>query len=221
MTPTSARLRSTLLLYAAVQFIVLTTIAMAVYADRYQFLGNSLSDLGATHAWSGRANHPAMILFSVALTGLGLAFIGFAGTWRAFDCSRRAVSIAGVTAQAFGTLSGLAFIAVAFAPVNVVVKLHNALVISAFGLLLGYVVATTVVWACNGAPRTILAATGIYLVLVMVYFGVVAMAVDRGAGTMRGYELMVISQKCFAYVSMLLIAYVTLTTRGILSRTIT
>jgi hypothetical protein len=216
MTPVVARLRSTLLLYAALQFVVLTTIAMAAYADRYRFFGNFLSELGATRTWSGRSNHLAMVLFSVAVGCLGLAFVGFAATWRAFDCTRRSVKVAGVTAQIFGTLSGLSFIAVAAAPMNIVLNLHNGLVVAAFALLLGYVIATTVVWACNGAPRTFLLATGTYLLLVLVYFAVVAVAVSKGLGTMRGQELLVISQKCFAYVSMLLVIYMTLATRRML-----
>lgn len=219
MTPEAARLRASLLLGASLLFIALTTLAMGVYADQYKFFGNFLSELGATRTWTNRPNHAAMVLFSAALAGLGVAFVAFASTWRAFSCTRTAVRVAGVTAQSFGTLSGLAFVGVAFSPVNLVLDLHNSLVVVAFALLLGYVIAMTVVWACNGAPRSLFVATGTYLVLVLVYFAVVAVAVDAGIDTQHGRELLVISQKCFAYVSMLLVVYVTVATRRLLDRT--
>jgi hypothetical protein len=76
----------------------------------------------------------------------------------------------------------------------------------------------TIVWACNGAPRAFLVATCAYLACVLAYFAVVAVALDTGIGTPRGLALMVVSQKCFAYVSMLLVVYVALATRRFVAR---
>lgn len=213
MTARSARLRAALLLYAAVQFVVLSVIAMQVYGEPYRFFFHFLSELGATHTWSGRPNHVAMVLFSVALASLGLALIAFAGAWRAVAFQRERARAAGIASQWLGTLAGAAFVAVGCTPVDVVLHVHNTLVVVAFGLLLGYVVAMTVLWAYNDAPRAQLVASGLYLVLVLVYFAITFLAVQRGVGTVRGRELLVTSQKVFAGASMLYVAYLTLAVR--------
>src|SRR5262245_40923343 len=152
MTAASARIRGGVLLYAALQFIVLTTIAMRVYAggtvadqssSGYDFFNNFFSDLGATYSWSGAPNRAASVLFGIALGSLGAAFVAFAGTWRAFAFARGRARAAGIAAQVFGTLSGTAFVVVALAPVNRAINVHNAAVVSAFGLLLGYAACMT------------------------------------------------------------------------------
>lgn len=200
-------------MYAAVQFVALTVIAMAVYADRYRFFGNFMSELGATHAWSGQSNHLSMLLFSLALATVGVAFVAFAGTWRAFTCTRRVVKVAGNVAHGFGAMSGLAFVAVACTPVDVALDMHNSLVVAAFGLLTGYALAMAVVWACNGASRALLVANATYLVLVLAYVATAVAAVQHGIGTARGREMLVVSQKIFVYVSMLYMVYVTVEMR--------
>jgi hypothetical protein len=121
--------RAWFLLYAALQFVVLTTIAMHFYADGYRFTGNFLSELGMTTTWWGRENHTAALLFSLALGTLGVAFIAFATTET------------GRAARICGTLSGAAFLAVACVPVNLAMDVHNTLVVAAFAFLLGYAVA--------------------------------------------------------------------------------
>jgi hypothetical membrane protein len=118
--------RAWFLLYAALQFVVLTAIAMHVYADGYHFTRNFFSELGMTTTWWGRPNHVSAALFSIALATLGIAFIAFATTDR------------GRGTRAFGMLSGAAFASVGCVPVNVALDLHNTLVVAAFALLFGY-----------------------------------------------------------------------------------
>ncbi len=222
MTPGSARRRAGLLLYAAVQFVVLVAIAMAVYAggtyfDRqdggYHFAHNFLSDLGATRAWTGRSNTPSAILFSLALGTMGLAFVAFAGAWRAFAFERRRFPALGYAAQAFGTASGAAFFAVACTPVDRALDLHNTFVLCAFGFLLGYACAITALQWHNGAPRRRLRASIAYVLVVAAYFAVVMYAVSTGITTERGWELLVVSQKVIAAASMVFIAYLTIEIR--------
>ena len=214
---TSARARAALLLYAAIQFVVLTTIAMWLYpggswarpwAAGYDFSRNFFSDLGATRAWSGAPNHAAMVLFSISLGTLGVAFVGFAGAWGEFAFSRRRARAFGLVAQGCGTLSGLAFLAVAATPVNLALDLHNGLVLSAFGLLLAYAASLVVVWWRNGA-KLAQRATGVsYVAIVGAYCAFVGVAVHTGVSTEREWMAMVVAQKVIAYVSMLYIVYV-------------
>ena len=86
--------RAWFLRYAALQFVVLTAVAMHFYADGYHFTTNFFSELGMTTTWWGRPNHVSAALFSIALATLGIAFIAFATT----DGGR--------VTRAFGMLSG-------------------------------------------------------------------------------------------------------------------
>ena len=210
------------MLWAAIQFVVLTSIAMHVYAGGtiwnpwapgYTFDGNFLSELGSTRAWSGHDNHASMILFSLALATLGIAFIAFAGAWRGFAFARRRGVALGIASQLFGTLSGLCFVAVSVTPVNLALQAHNLFVVAAFGLLLGYAVCTTLVWWRNGIGRAELAASLVYVVFVLCYVGIVVYAVRHGTWTEREHRWLVVSQKIMAYGSMLYIAFVTVRVR--------
>jgi hypothetical protein len=218
----NVRRRAGFLLWAAVQFVVLTTIAMQVYAGGtiwdpwapgYTFGGNFLSELGATRAWSGHDNHASMVLFSLALGTLGVAFVLFAGAWRGFAFANKRGLALGVASRVFGTLSGLCFLAVSVTPINLALQAHNMFVVAAFGLLLGYAVCTTLVWWRNGAGALELAVSFCYVVFVLAYVGVVVYAVRHGTFTEPEYRLLVLSQKAMAYGSMLYIAFVTLRVR--------
>jgi hypothetical protein len=213
VSPATARWRAGLLLYAAIQFVALTAIAMALYAEPYDLAGNFLSELGATRTWSGAPNHASAALFAIALGTLGLATIGFAGAWRAFAFGRGRARAVGWAAHGLGAASGAAFVAIAVAPVNLAVDLHNAFVIAAFGLLFGYVCAMTLLWWRNGASRVQLATSVAYVVLVGVYFAVVAVAVRTGVTTAHGKMLLVVSQKAVAAASMVYVGYLTVATR--------
>ena len=219
------RRRAGFLLYAAIQFVVLTTLAMQVYAGGtmwdpwsrgYAFTGNFLSELGATSSWSGQENHASAVLFAIALGTLGIAFILFAGAWRGFAFGRKRGAAVGVAGQVFGTASGLGFAAVAVTPVNLALQAHNIFVVAAFGMLLGYAACTTIVWAKNGGTRLQISICTLYVVLVLVYFVVVAIALKHGVVSERGHRELVVSQKAMAYASMLYIGYVTVAVRRII-----
>jgi hypothetical membrane protein len=195
------------LLYAAIQFVLLTTIAMRLYPDGYKLTQNFFSDLGATRSWWGHPNTASAVLFTIALGTLGIAFIVFAGAWRELGDQARA---AGIVSQVCGTLSGAAFLAVAATPVNLALDLHNTFVVSAFGLLLGYAASLTIVLWKNGAASRLQVLSAVYVVLVLAYVAVVVYAVIHGVATERGREVMVVSQKAMAYASMLYIVCMTL-----------
>lgn len=218
----TARARATLLLYAAVQFVVLTAIAMRVYPGGhvldpwekgYTFFRNFLSDLGATRTFVGHANTTSMVLFAIALGTVGLSFIGFAGAWHAFAFQKAKWRAVGIASQWCGTASGAAFVALAVTPVNRQMDAHNALVVAAFALLLGYTVCITAVWVKNGGGRAQLAGSVVYLLAAIAYGVVVMIAVDAGVGTRRGIGMLVVSQKVFSYASMVYVVYVTLLVR--------
>jgi len=206
----SAARRAGFLRYAALQFLVLVPVAMALYAggtywDRaaphYELTGNFLSDLGLTHTWSGRANYLSSAVFCVALVSVGATLIAFAWAWRGFAHEHGRATFAGRASAVLGTGSGLAFIGVACTPFDLALMWHNAFVLSGFGLLLGYVIALTVVMARNGATRAESAVNAVYVLLV---FGYVALIFfGPRLETPRGFQTQVVGQKVMAVGSML------------------
>ncbi|HTR54822.1 MAG TPA: hypothetical protein VMJ10_29240 [Kofleriaceae bacterium] len=210
----NAHRRAGFLRYAAMQFVVLVAAAMVAYpggtwwdrdATSYQLAHNFLSDLGATHAFSGRANHPAQILFAVALVTLGGALVPFAWGWRQFAFTLGRARFAGIASALAGTASGAAFAGVAVTPIDLVLRLHLDFVIAAFGLLLVYVACLTFVMWRNRSGNVALALA--YLALVSAYFAIVL--IGPRLETERGFEMQVVAQKIVACGSMLYIAYIT------------
>jgi hypothetical protein len=220
MSAIRAYRRAGLLRYAAVQFVLLTACAMAAYAGgtwfdpwapRYELSGNFLSDLGAIHAFSGRTNYLASALFSVALATMGAALVAFAWAWRGFAFERNRARWVGHASSVLGTLSGTAFVGVAVAPFDVVLTVHNTLVIAAFGLLALYIVAITVVMWRNSVGGARLVANAVYLVLVVAYISVVVFG--PRFDTVHGHAVQVIAQKVVVYGSMLHVLFLTTITR--------
>jgi hypothetical protein len=209
-----------LLRYAAIQFVVLTALAMVLYAGgtwfdpttaHYHFTGNFLSDLGMTHAFSGRANYASSALFCIALATVGGALVAFVWTWKEFAFERGRAVIAGYAAAVLGTLSGLAFTGVAFTPFDLALRAHNTLVIAAFGLLMLFVAAITFVMWRNGISGGRLAANLAYLACVAGY--VVLVLRGPRMWSPHGHSVQVVGQKVIAYASMLHIVYLATTIR--------
>jgi hypothetical protein len=222
------RRRAGLLLYAALQFVALTALAMWRYPGGtvldpttrgYAFTGNFFSDLGATHAWSGRPNLAGTALFAIALGTIGVAFVAFAPTWRTFAFARGRARGAGIAAQTCGTASGAAFLGVAVTPVNLAMNLHNAFVLAGFGLLLGFAACLLVVWWRNGATAGQRAAGLGYVALVAAYVATTIDVVHAGYAYPTEIRALVIAQKIVAYGSMLYVAFLTQDVRSWARRT--
>ncbi len=202
--------RAGVLRYAAIQFLVLVAAAMAVYgggnpwdpgASRYELTNNFLSDLGMTRAWSGRASYASSALFFVALATVGVGLILFASTWRRFAHTRGRATFAGRASAALGTATGLAFVGVACTPFDLALVWHNAFVLAAFGMLLGYVISLAIVMARNGASAVQNALNVVYVVLVLGYVALIFFGPRLTSP--RGHQIQVIGQKIIVVGSML------------------
>ncbi len=218
----SAYRRAGFLRYAAIQFVVLSACAMVLYAGgtwfeptttHYQLAHNFLSDLGATRAFSGRVNYASAIPFAIALVTMGAALIGFAWSWREHAFGRERARVAGIASAWIGTASGAAFAAIALVPIDHVLRLHNDLVLAAFGSLLGYVACLTLLMWRNGVGRPV--ANVAYLALVVGYVALVVMG--PRLGTEHGFVVQVIGQKIIVYGSMGYVIYLTTSTRRALT----
>lgn len=215
--------RAGILRYAAIQFVVLTAIAMALYpggtwfdplTTRYELTHNFLSDLGATHTFSGHANYRSLAAFALALVSVGAALIAFAWSWREIAARDKARGVAFASAL-LGTGSGAAFAGIACTPIDRALDVHNTLVVAAFGLLLAYVAALTIVMWRNAIGQ--LAINAMYVALVAGYVGLVLLG--PRLGTEHGFFVQVIGQKIIVYVSMVHVIYLTTSIRRALSTT--
>ncbi|HVX46582.1 MAG TPA: hypothetical protein VHC49_21990 [Mycobacteriales bacterium] len=197
---------ATALIGAAVQFIVLTAIAMLVYpggakfhsaTDHYLFFGNFFSDLGATRTITGHSNTTSHVLFLIALglTGLSLAY--FSAVWRIESNGR----VAGTVSQVAALISGLGFVGIAATPWNLVYDAHNLFVRIAFGLLLVYVICMVLVQAQIAWPRAFFWLNVAYLVLLLAY--VVNLFAGPGLDTPDGLRFQVAAQKVMVYASII------------------
>jgi hypothetical protein len=137
--------------------------------------------------------------------------IVFAAAWRDYAFEHNRAHGLGVASQLCGTLSGLAFIGVAFTPIDRALDLHNALVVGAFVLLLAFAACTTVVWWRNAAPPSAIAAGALYAAMLAIYFAVAGWAVATDLSAHLG--VLVVGQKLVVYTSMAYVVFLTLTLR--------
>lgn len=129
-------------------FFLMTAVAMFLYpggtyldptTHGYSFFGNFFSDLGATRTPSGAANTLPMILFTSALTIVGVGLAVFFIALTKFFRDTRSSAILPRTAALLGVVAGLCFIGVAFTPWNLYLAAHNHFVMWAFRTFLGAV----------------------------------------------------------------------------------
>jgi hypothetical protein len=129
-----------------VLFFLMTAVAMLLYpggtyldptTHGYSFFANFFSDLGATRTPSGAPNRLSMILFTSALTivgiGLGVFFIALAQFFR----DSKSSLLLPRTAALLGSVSGICFLGVASTPWNLYLAIHNHFVMWAFRTFLG------------------------------------------------------------------------------------
>jgi hypothetical protein len=208
--------RAVALRYAALQFVVLVTIAMVIYpggnhadglARHYQLSMNFLSDLGATRAWSGATNYVSCALFCTALTTIGAALIAFAWSWRRFAFANGRAVWAGRASAIFGTLCGAGFIGIAVVPYNLALTAHNSFVLAAFASLACYVASLSLVMAANRAQHLHVVVNATYLVVVLGYVALVVLGPHLDSES--GFRTQVIGQKLVVLASMLHITWLT------------
>jgi hypothetical protein len=202
--------RALLLIYANVQFLLLTAIAMLVYpggavyqpdANRYLFFRSFFSDLGVSITPSGRPNLASHILFAIALGWVGVALILASSNWKVIVARRQRGRPAAWVSQAFEIVAGLGFIGIAATPWNLVLDAHNGFVRAAFGLLLVYDLCLLVIQLRNRWPAAYTAANIVYLLLLVGYVGILFFG--PRLDTKSGLEFQVGAQKVIVYASVI------------------
>lgn len=217
--------KAALLIYASIQFVALTAIAMLVYpggavyqldANRYLFLRNFFSDLGATVTPSGRPNLISHVLFAVALGSVGLALILASSNWKVIVAKGQAARAAGIASQIVEVVAGLGFIGIAVTPWNLVLDAHNGFVRLAFGFLLVYDLCLLIIQLRNRWAKLYTAANATYLLLLVAYVGI--LFVGPRVDTKSGLEFQVFAQKIIVYASVVNLGLQAVSIRRPLSR---
>jgi hypothetical protein len=123
------------------QFVILTIIAMMVYpggtkfdsdAPGYTFFQNFFSELGFTVTRGEVANPIAAPLFFIALTVAGLGLVLFFIVSPQFFWKTRLLKTLSILGSLSGTVSGLAYVGIAFTPANLLPAPHRDFVLLAF-----------------------------------------------------------------------------------------
>lgn len=199
-----------MLLYASLQFFVLTLVAMAIYpggthhspdATRYLFTLNFFSDLGATQTYSGKSNLVCEVIFIIALASIGLGLVATSGIWRWIG---RRATVFGVIAQAFAVMAGLCFVGIAATPWNILGPPHMFFVKLGFSLLLGLMASMVWLQMQNSWPRVYVAFNWLYIVLLVAYVWI--LFYGPSLHTDSGLEFQVVAQKIIVYTSILNLA---------------
>lgn len=215
-----AKARANLMVWASVQFVVLTVIGMLVYpggsrndhrVDHYVFLANFFSDLGATRTQSGAGNALACVLFVIALGSVGVALVNFSTAWRFLTGGVSTHNRVGIGSQVMATLAGLCFIGIAVTPHNLQPDLHLRFVKSAFLLLLGFIAPFTYLLHAFRWPRRDVWIGTAYVVGLVAY--VVNLFFGPSVRTPFGFSFQVVTQKMFVYYSVATVAVLALSVK--------
>ena len=203
---------------------MLTAIAMLVYpggavyelgANRYLFLRNFFSDLGATVTPSGRPNLASHLLFAIALGTVGVALVLASSNWKVIAARRQAARTAGFASQIVEIAAGLGFIGIAATPWNLVLDAHNNFVRLAFGFLLIYDLCLLILQLRNRWSASYTLLNALYLLLLAAYVGILFFG--PAMNTQSGLEFQVVAQKVIVYASVLNLGLQALSVRRTLS----
>lgn len=203
---------ATALLAAAAQFVLLTVIAMLVYgggskfdppAEGYAFFHNFFSDLGMTEAYGAHANTFGMVLFTYALTCVGVTLAAFGVAVRRLPgpSASRGACAAAVLALVAATVSGVSYVGIAFTPHDVAPIAHEQFVNAAFGFLLVFVLCLGYLEVRAGWPRRLVVANFLYAALLAIY--VYLLFWGPSTEYERGLVIQVVAQKVIVYGSIL------------------
>lgn len=191
-------------------FVILTGAAMLLYpggtvpvaaTHGYHFFINFFSDLGQTRTQSGASNYPSMLLFTSAMTtvgiGLGAFFVAFARFFAAKTTQPWARRL-NWAATAVGVVAAVCFVGVGATPYNLFFMEHQAFTQWAFRLLLvALVLESAAIWQARGLPSSLLK---VNVAFAMILFGyLLLMMYGPSTRTLIGDEIHAVGQKLIVY----------------------
>ncbi|MCO5185842.1 MAG: hypothetical protein M9928_16570 [Anaerolineae bacterium] len=197
--------------FSAIQFIVLTIVAMFLYpggtsADAtttgYSFTENFFSTLGLLTAENGDANTISAILFFIALTVAGLGLITFFVAMLPLFWERRLPRMLALIGAIFGVLAGISFIGVAFTPADLLLDAHVRFVFWAFeAFFVAVLFSMVAVLFTRRYPNRYAVVYGVFAVLLAIYIGLLFNG--PGTDTVDGLRIQATGQKLIVYAAII------------------
>jgi len=188
-------------------FIILTSIAMLFYPGGtkvdsstrgYNLFMNFFSDLGRTVSHSGSDNTISFVLFVIALTLSGFSFLVFFNFLPNFLPQTSLSEFYGNKIRISGIIAGLAIIAIAFTPANLIQLFHDLMVLIAFTSIL--LTSIGLMWIIFNSKEFHLIYTIIFLILMVLIliYGVIGLLFFQ-VNNNEGLFLRVTAQKLVVY----------------------
>jgi hypothetical protein len=194
---------------ALVGFVVLTTVAMVIYrggnafdktAVSYVFTQNFFSDLGMSVSYLGEPKLLVMVLFIIALGGVGFGLIGYSVASPAFFRQTAVSHWLARIGSFFGVLSGLSYIGIAVTPSNLYLDQHKLFVLMAFGgFAITAVFYTLAILFNKSYPNQYAYAYSFFAVALVFYVWFILYG--PSFDTAEGATVQVIGQKLIVYLS--------------------
>jgi len=196
---------------AAIQFVLLTLIAMPLYAGGtgtdpsntgYSFFRNFFSSLGLIVAPNGEPNTVSAILFFIALLFAGLSLVVYFIVEPQFFWHKRSLRILSILGSIVGVFTGLCFMGVAFTPADLFLDAHAWFVINAFRSFLVVVLFYTFAILLNRDYPNIYALVYIiFAVLLAAYIWLLFSGI--GSDTPEGEMIQATGQKSIVYAAII------------------
>jgi len=205
--------RCKLVILWTILFVFLTGISMISYPGgslidklsiHYNFFENYFSSLGSTMTVSGKSNKVSNILFTIAVSGLGLILVYFSKIWRIMDLDAQKNVILGYISKTALILSGLSFIGIAFAPWDLYFDNHVLFMKLSFVFLLIWVLLIIFLQSGNKKIRNLFVLNIIYFLFLSAYL--IILFEGPKFGTTDDLKFQVISQMLVFYVTVVNLA---------------
>jgi len=197
-------------MFGAVQFFILTSIAMFFYAGGtavdpdapgYTFWANFFSDLGRTRAWSGRDNTVSYIMFTITLILVGISGIIYGIAFYYFFTEVQLEKRLSIMGSILLGINGILTVGIALSPWDIYLNQHLIFVqISSFISLIGGILYIYVIFHNKTFPNKIGYAIIVQLVSSILWM-VIIILLRPSISTINGLMLYTVSQKIFIYIA--------------------
>lgn len=194
-------------IYATIQWIILTIVAMMFYAGGtytnpnspgYDFFSNFNSDLGRTVAYSGRPNTISYVIFTIANSVFAVSLIPFFIAIYQFFKERGKEKWMALVGSIFGIFAGIGFLATVFTPWDLYFDLHimfNS--ISFLAVLLLVIFYSFAIYLNEDYPNIYTYVQVIYTILVAIYL--VVLFTGPSINTAEGLRVQATWQKVLLF----------------------
>ncbi|MGB1216366.1 MAG: hypothetical protein ACPG5P_00735 [Saprospiraceae bacterium] len=207
-------------LFTAVQFLVLTLIAMFIYSggmlndpslEHYSFFENFFSDLGRTIGFDEESNAGPRWIFTYSLTMIGFGVAAyFLALPTVLDTNKKAVRNASYFIRIIGLASGIGFIGVAFTPWDLMFGTHVMFVNIGFrGLLFAVLIAIYCIFKTDSFPNNYAYFLSGMCVVLFAYVLLLAFG-PHPKDSYNGLVIQAAGQKVIVYLLMIGVLFLTL-----------